>query len=167
MKKIYSLFLALFISTCVFAAGHTVSITSVNVQCYGTASGSATASVSGGVGPFTYDWSPMGATTATVTGLSTGTYSLVVTDNSDMSTATANVTITEPPLLAASITGGGVTICSGACTPLTVNATGGTPAYTYSWTPGGAMVPTYSACPIAGGQTYTVVVTDMNGCTAT
>ena len=49
-----------------FASGHTVSITvNYNVLCNGTNTGSATASVSGGVGPFSYAWSPAGGTNPT------------------------------------------------------------------------------------------------------
>ncbi len=162
MKKIYSLFVALFFSASVFAAGHVVTITQTNVTCYGICDGSATASVSGGVGPFTYSWSPISATTASISGLCPGTYVVTCTDNSDMSTANANVTITEPPLLTVGL--GGATICSGSCTTLSPLASGGTPPYTYSWT-GGLFGPSPSACP-ATTTTYTVTVTDANGCVA-
>lgn len=163
MKKIYSLFLALFFSASVFAAGHTVTITSTNVTCYGMTNGSATASVSGGVGPFTYDWSPIVGTTATITGLSAGAYSLIVTDNSDMSTATANVTITQPPLLTVGLSG--AVQCTGSCSTLNPLVSGGTPPYTYSWT-GGIFGPSPTVC-LATSTTYTVTITDANGCIAT
>ncbi|WP_424108311.1 SprB repeat-containing protein, partial [Pseudomonas viridiflava] len=46
----------------------------------------------------------------------------------------------------------------------TVSATGGTGPYTYSWSPSGGTAAT--ATGLAAG-TYTVTVTDANGCTAT
>ena len=165
MKKTYTLFLVLFISASAFAV-HVVTITQTNVLCNGMCDGTLAATVTGGIGPFSYSWTPLGGAAPSASGLCAGSYTVTVTDSSDLSTATAVATITEPPLLTATISGGGVTICSGACTTLTANVIGGTPGYTYAWTPGGTMLPTYSVCPITGA-TYTVVVTDMNGCTAT
>ncbi|CAN5309778.1 hypothetical protein BH10BAC1_BH10BAC1_01610 [soil metagenome] len=170
MKKLILSSLLVFSSVIMaMAAGHTVTITGININCNGGCDGQAIATVSGGVGPFLYDWSPgtpVGDGTNTISGLCPGTYSVTVTDNSDMSTATASVVISEPTLLTTSISGGGVTICSGSCTTLTATATGGTPPYTFTWSPSGTMSPTYVVCPPTGA-TYTVVVTDMNGCTNT
>ncbi|MCB9232614.1 MAG: T9SS type A sorting domain-containing protein [Bacteroidia bacterium] len=58
-----------------------ISLTMSNVvhEDCGMNNGSATVMVSGGNGPYTYDWSS-GATTATATGLSSGTYQVVVTE---------------------------------------------------------------------------------------
>ncbi len=82
MKKILLSFLLAFTSVITaIANGHIVSISSqTNVSCFGMADGSATASVSGGVGPFTYSWAPIGGANATATGLSAGTYTVSVTD---------------------------------------------------------------------------------------
>lgn len=52
-------------------------ITTTDIGC-GSATGTATANVTNGVGPFTYLWSN-GATTATATGLTPGTYYVTVT----------------------------------------------------------------------------------------
>lgn len=166
MKKTYSLFLALFLSASAFAAGHTVTLTQTNITCFGDCNGSITAIVSGGIGPFSYDWTPgvpIGDGTPTITSLCSGTWSVTVTDNSDMSTATATATITQPPLLTLGI--GGSTICAGSCTTLLPLASGGTPAYTFIWS-GGLFGPAPTACP-ASSTTYTVTVTDANGCVAT
>ncbi|HEY6160000.1 MAG TPA: T9SS type A sorting domain-containing protein [Bacteroidia bacterium] len=46
----------------------------------GTGNGTATANASGGTSPYTYAWSPGGQTTSTATGLTTGNYTVVVTD---------------------------------------------------------------------------------------
>src|ERR1700749_2134412 len=57
-----------------------LNITGTDAKCNGTANGSATATISGGVAPYTYSWST-GDVTASVTNLAAGTYTLVVTDN--------------------------------------------------------------------------------------
>lgn len=54
--------------------------TGVNATC-GQSNGSATANASGGLPPYTYSWSPGGQTTQTATGLSGGTYVVVVSDS--------------------------------------------------------------------------------------
>jgi gliding motility-associated-like protein len=47
--------------------------------------------------------------------------------------------------------------------PITANMTGGTPPFTYLWSPGGEVTPSISK----GIGTYSVTVTDSKGCTAT
>lgn len=163
MKKLISTLFAVILCLGAFAAGHVVTITSSNnCTCYGVCDGSATASVSGGVGPFTYDWTPTGGTGATASGLCAGSYTVTVTDNNDMSTATATILVNEPPLLTISLSG--ATICSGSCATLAPTGTGGTPPYTYNWS-GGLFGSSPSACP-PSTTTYTVTVSDGNACVA-
>ncbi|MGZ6538391.1 MAG: hypothetical protein ACXVEB_08465, partial [Bacteroidia bacterium] len=165
MKKI--LFSILLVFTCILtaaASGHTVTISSFsNVTCNGICNGSATTTVSGGIGPFSYSWSPSGGTAATASGLCAGSYTVTVTDISDMSTANATVAITQPPLLSVSISGAGSPVCAGSCVTLNATGSGGTPAYTFSWTPSGTMTPSYYVCP-SSTSTYTVTITDSQGC---
>ncbi|KAF5068260.1 PKD domain protein [anaerobic digester metagenome] len=67
-----------------------------NVLCFGEATGSATATVTGGTSPYTYLWDdPAAQTTATANGLAAGTYAVTVTDENGC-TATAQVVITQP-----------------------------------------------------------------------
>ena len=65
-----------------------------NVSCNGGNNGAATTSASGGFIPYTYSWSN-GETTAIITGLTAGSYTVNVTDNHGC-TASAMVTITQP-----------------------------------------------------------------------
>ncbi|WP_051951669.1 MBG domain-containing protein [Flavobacterium sp. ASV13] len=135
-----------------------------NASCKGTANGSAIASVTGGAGNYTYQWSPSGGTNASATGLAAGTYTVTVTDT-NFCTATQSFTITEPDKLVAS-KGSQTNIASrGTATgSATVNVTGGTGPYYYSWAPSGGTSAT--ATGLSAGS-YTVTVTDDNTCTAT
>lgn len=168
MKKTLPSILFMFINIITaVASGHTATISSFsNTTCNGVCDAFATATVSGGVGPFSYSWSPSGGTSATASGLCAGSYTVTVTDNSDMSITTATIVITEPPLLSVSIGGGGGAVCPGGCTTLNALGTGGTPGYTFLWSPSGSMLSAYSACPVSG-STYTVSITDGNGCIGT
>lgn len=67
-----------------------------NVLCYGEATGSATASPTGGTAPYTYLWNTIPAqTTATINNLKVGTYTVEVTDSRGC-IKTAIVSITQP-----------------------------------------------------------------------
>ncbi|MFS0491569.1 T9SS type A sorting domain-containing protein [Leadbetterella byssophila] len=133
-----------------------------NVSCNGGTNGSAKVTATGGTAPYTYSWSPTGGTSATASGLSAGTYTVTVTDANGISTS-AQVTITQPTALVASQ--GAIThvYAYGASTgSATVMVNGGTAPYTYSWS--GSASTTATANNLAAG-TYTVTVTDANGCT--
>lgn len=136
--------------------------TGTNITCFAACDGTAAANASGGSPGYTYSWSPAGGTGPTASNLCPDTYTVVVTDQNGC-TVQGQVTITEPPILAANATDTDVT-CFGACDGFgTSTPSGGTPGYTYSWTPsGGSGSPTTPLCP----GTYTVTVTDANGCTS-
>ena len=135
-----------------------------NVSCNGGNDGTATVTASGGTTAYTYSWAPSGGTAATATGLSAGVYTATVTD-ANSCTATQTFSITEPTILAASITASSNVSCNGGSNgSATVTATGGTTAYSYSWAPSGGTAAT--ATGLAAG-TYTVTVTDANLCTTT
>ncbi|MGQ0828806.1 MAG: T9SS type A sorting domain-containing protein [Bacteroidota bacterium] len=144
------------------AIGHTVSISSTtNVSCFASATGSITASVSGGVGPFTYNWTPSGGTNASATNLAAGSYTVTVTDQNDLSTATATATITQPTSVI--LYSNNATSCSN---PVTLNAfgVGGNGQITYSWNPGALSGSSVTVSPTSN-TTYTITGTDAIGCT--
>ena len=129
-----------------------------NVSCNGGSDGSAMATASGGVSPYTFIWSS-GATTAAVTGLVAGTYSVTITDNLGC-TDDASVTITEPTAVILNVTSTNATCgaCNGATNPI---AFGGTAPYVYAWSNGSTTPAQTGLC--AG--TYSLTITDANGCT--
>jgi hypothetical protein len=136
-----------------------------NILCKGTATGSATVNVTGAAGNYTYSWSPSGGTAATASGLTAGTYTVTITDANTCQT-TQSFTITEPATALTATPGAINNInCRGEATgSATVNVTGGTGTYTYSWAPSGGTAATASG--LAAG-TYTVTVTDASLCQTT
>ncbi|MCW3105374.1 MAG: hypothetical protein JWO09_3814 [Bacteroidetes bacterium] len=132
-----------------------------NVSCFGGNNGSATAGVSSGTSPYLYSWSPSGGNGVTGTALTAGTYTVTVTDSLGcINTATA--TITEPPALGISVSSLSTVSCNGLSDgSITVTGTGGTPSYSYAWSPVSSTLPTVTG--LAAGS-YTVNVTDQNSC---
>lgn len=132
-----------------------------DVSCAGGSDGSATATATDGVSPYSYQWSN-GASGATASGLSAGSYTVTVTD-SEGSTATATATISQPSAVSVTASGSDAS-CQGATDgSASASASGGTSGYSYSWSNGSSG----SAISGLGAGTYTVTATDANGCTAT
>ena len=139
----------------------------VNVLCYGGNTGSATAAAAGGILPYAYSWNTVPVdTNNAITGLIAGSYHVLVTD-SNQCTATITSVITQPasPLQVTD------TLISPLCfgqvaATATSQASGGTPGagYAYLWN----TTPTQSTQTISNipAGTYTIAVTDANGCTA-
>lgn len=138
------------------------SITVTQVLCYGTSTGSATVYAYGGVPPYQYLWST-GATTATITNLAVGTYSVTVTDdNGCMVLDSVALTNLNPPITT-SHTSTDV-LCNGDNTgTATLTVTGGTSPYQYTWSPNAGNGPFISNLY---ADTYYVTVTDNVGCLA-
>lgn len=131
-----------------------------NVNCNGQNTGSATVMATDGTGNYTYLWSS-GGMMATETGLAAGMYTVTVTDG-DQCTATASVTITEPTAITVNASATDVSAVGADDGTATANPMGGTPAYMYLWS---NMETTQTITGLAPG-TYTVTVTDANGCSA-
>ncbi len=148
-------------------SGETVTINPpVNVLCNGGNNGSATANVIGGVTPYTYSWTTFPVqTNVTATGLTAGSYTVNVTDAAGC-TASASVTITQPPLLTVSVGPPVNVLCNGNNNGGDIaSASGGTGPYGYSWNSFPVQTNANAVGLTAG--TYTVTATDANGCTAT
>jgi gliding motility-associated-like protein len=138
-----------------------LSTTQVNVLCFGNSTGSVNLTATGGTAPYTYLWSNNG-TAEDPTGMASGAYTVTVTDANGC-TAQTSVTITQPQAgLALSTTQVNV-LCFGNSTgSVNLTVTGGTAPYTYAWSNNTALE---DPTGLAAG-TYTVTVTDANGCTA-
>ncbi|MBK8483379.1 MAG: gliding motility-associated C-terminal domain-containing protein [Saprospiraceae bacterium] len=144
-----------------------------SVKCFGDCNGSVKGTViSGGKGPFTYEWKlqPSNVTVSTVlepNDLCPGSYKLSVIDNGDGNKVTTSIAIqiNEPAEIELTAITKDVVISSDGAIDLTV--IGGTPGFTYKWR-------RLSANPINVGTTeditslvasnYEIMVTDANGC---
>ena len=137
------------------------------ISCNGQSSGAISLTVGGGTPGYTYAWSD-GATVKDRTGLAAGSYSVTVTDaNNCKQTQTGMVISAAPSALSLSASTVDVA-CNGASTgSVNLTVTGGTqnasaPYYSYSWSNSAT---SEDLATLAAG-TYTVTVTDKNGCTA-
>ncbi len=134
------------------------SVTGGNITCYGGSNGSATVNVSGG--PYTYQWSN-GANSQSISGLTSGTYSVTVSDGGCSSTA--SVTISEPNDIVITSLVDSVNCYNNSDASINLSVTGGTAGYSYSWSNGSS---SQNLTNIPSGN-YTVTVTDANGCSKT
>ncbi|MBK8845174.1 MAG: gliding motility-associated C-terminal domain-containing protein [Bacteroidetes bacterium] len=131
-----------------------------NVSCNGQNNGSINVFVGGGAGGYTYNWSN-GATNQNLTNVSAGTYTLSIKDVNNCS-VTIDTTITEPLFLQIDlINKNDVTCYGGSNGSITIQVSGGTSPYSYLWSNGNT---TLSMTGLIVGL-YTLLVTDVNGCT--
>ncbi len=145
-------------------------MSSIPVKCFGTATGTAIATPVGAAGPYTYNWTgPAGYTATTVgavgantiTNVVAGIYTVQVIDINLCST-TNTVQVTQPPvivLVPASVNAS--CLLNGSAS---VVAAGGTPGYTYTWSPIGGNA---ANAPNLTPGTYTVTVADSKNCLQT
>ena len=135
-----------------------------HISCNGIFDGSATVTVSGGVYPYAFDWNG-NQTDSIASNLLPGTQTIVVTDANGCAVVDS-VDITEPPLLALNMAADSAK-CFGANTGAAlVLIAGGTEPYLVQWDAAAGDATTPLAENLAAGS-YTVVVTDLNGCEAT
>ncbi len=140
--------------------------TITNVDCFGNATGAITVTASGGTTPYSYNWNT-GATTATISGLIAGTYTVTITDanNCTVNNTGGAYTVTQPnaALTIASDTITNVDCFGNHSGIVSITVTGGTTNYTYHWSNGATTA--INSGLIAG--TYGVTVTDAHNCKTT
>ena len=155
---------------CVVVAGVTiddalalsVSINPTGASCNGLANGSArVSSTSGGTAPYSYAWSNS-QSGLTASGLGAGLYTLSITDANGCSLTEA-VQIGEPSSLSVAVQVRDATCESLSNGSAQALVSGGTSPYVYLWNDGQTG---RTATGLSGGGTYTVSLTDANGCTA-
>jgi hypothetical protein len=141
---------------------------SVNGSTSLCAGGSVSLEANAGTG-YTYQWLRSGsiinnATGNTYSATTAGDYTVIVENTAGCSTTSAAVKVAVAPVVTASA-GADKEICTGENVQL--QASGGT---TYSWAPATGLSATNIANPIASPTTtttYTVIVTNADGCTDT
>ncbi len=130
-----------------------------NVSCNGLTDGAVDLTVSGGTSPYTFNWSN-GSMTEDLTGLAAMTYTVTVSDD-NACTKTANYVVTEPAALALSGSAMDLSCNGSADGSIDETASGGTAPYSFLWSNGAT---TEDLSNLVSG-TYTVTLTDGNGCT--
>ncbi len=115
-------------------AVYTYVSSAVNPTC-GATDGSLTAYAYGGSSPYTYSWSPGGSTTAQLSNLGTGTYTVTVHDNNGCS-ATATSTLYGQAAYSVHMqstpTACDTSLYTGTATAI-IQGTGGTAPYSFTW----------------------------------
>ncbi|MCO6499222.1 MAG: hypothetical protein J5I47_02460, partial [Vicingus serpentipes] len=124
--------------------------------------GTLSANATGTTGTVNYSWQPGGYTTANVSNVPPGTYTVTVVDGNGCSKS-AVVVINEVTVINVSANATDV-VCPGDTTgsATVVPATGGTGPYTYTWN----TIPVSTGTTVTGlsKNFYTVTATDNNGC---
>ena len=142
------------------SANLSVFLQASNITCFGAANGSITAIVNGGSQDYSFEWSN-NATSASISNLLAGQYTLIVTDGTGC-TGTSSAVIGEPVQLSADIDANDVT-CNGQNNGSALALVqGGTAPFQYGWSNGSSdeLVEDLST----GNLTLNIV--DANGCTA-
>jgi gliding motility-associated-like protein len=147
-------------STTVFVAPTVLSVNalSTNVTCFNACDGTGSAGASGGFPPYQYAWSNS-MTGPNISGICAGSYTVTATDALGCS-ATASITITQPPALDVQATNISTANCGQNDGSVTISIAGGTPNYSIQWSTGGTGLTENFLPP---GQVC-VTVTDANGC---
>ena len=151
---------------------HVVSLSSplhhgYNISCYTGSNGSISLTVDGGVPPYRYLWN-VGDTTNAIDSLKIGTFTVQIYDANDAH-LTRSIVLTEPAAinydLAATTYGNGKNTSCFNCSDgyVTSNANGGVSPYSYAWNTG----QTTANLSAVIARNYSLVVTDVNGCTKT
>ena len=143
-----------------FNCALSAAISGANVACFGENNGSASVSLTGAADPVSFAWSN-GATTQSVSGLAPGTYTVDVTDGNGCP-ASLNITIAEPAQLHANATSTHESATGANDGTASAIPTGGAGSYSYEWSNGAG---TQTIDQLAPGS-YTVTVSDANGCTS-
>jgi gliding motility-associated-like protein len=128
------------------------------------ADGAISVSAVGGTTPFTYSWSTGGNSGNTLTNLSTGNYSVTITDQNGCS-VTESYTVPQVNTFILDVLPSLVTINLGESVQLTASG-----ASSYSWSPSSSLSCNDCSSPIAtpsATTTYSVTGTNENGCTST
>jgi large repetitive protein len=106
------------------------------------------------------DWSPNGETTDEITVSSAGNYFTTVTDANGCTGVSNTITVNSVPLPVTPVisASGPLTFCDGGSVELTSNVASGN-----LWSPGGE---TTESITVSASGTYSLTVTDANGCTS-
>ncbi|MBI4646926.1 MAG: gliding motility-associated C-terminal domain-containing protein [Bacteroidia bacterium] len=138
----------------------TANLSGTNILCYGNPTGAIDLTITGGTSPFAYYWN-YGQTTEDLNNIVAGNYSVTVVDTNYCITI-ASVPVTQPPVITAILSANEI-LCNGDSTGyINLVVLGGVAPFSYLWNT--SPPDTTNALSNMHGGTYTVTVTDANGC---
>lgn len=133
--------------------------TITQASCNGYSNGIISLNISGGVQPYTYNWST-GSVTSVASQLTAGNYSVTITDDNNC-VKDVSFLVTEPtPVIVTSSSPD--TICIGQNAVAIATGSGGNGNYNYTWS-NAAIGDTLSVSP-SNTSVYSVIATDSVGC---
>jgi hypothetical protein len=135
-----------------------------NISCFGETDGAITISATGGTPSYTYSINDNATTSHELTDLTPGVYSIYVIDSNNCESISSSVSITEPDELIVSLTPTDETSAGASDGIIESAVSGGTNPYSYEWDD--SMNQNTSIASNLTNGTYSVIVTDTNGCTA-
>jgi len=146
-------------------AGPQVSLVNyTNPSCFGAHNGSITISASNGQPPYLYAWYPYGGNNVTANNLGAGTYSVIVSDANGCQGVLTAPLLTQPQAISVAAFPINVTCAGSSNGSISIQVSGGTPPYSYLWSPGNYTIPN----PIGlSSGIYQLTITDANNCTET
>lgn len=133
--------------------------TTTNLNCFASNNGSIQITVNGGSPAYNYLWSN-GSTSEDLTGLSSGSYEVTVTDNLGCTVQITGIVITEPTAVSISNIQVQAASCGNANGSINLDVNGGTPGYNYIWNNGNS---SQDLSNLAAGS-YAITVFDANNC---
>lgn len=140
---------------------HTFSYTITEPSCNGLSDGNADVSVSGGLAPYTYNWQTNSTTNSS--GAVGAGYAYITVTDANSCISTDSVMITEPDTLSASANIIPATCADTNTGAIGLSINGGTSPFSFTWSdPNNS---TTASLQNAFAGSYTVTVTDNNGCT--
>jgi hypothetical protein len=131
-------------------------------SCFGTANGAIDLTPSGGTSPYTYNWG--NSPTQDRVGLVAGTYNVTITDNLGCTSTLTEIIVGQPGAAVSGTRSSLYVNCFGGTNgSIDLTPSGGVGGYTYNW---GGGITTEDRTGLAAG-TYSVIITDANGCSGT
>ena len=147
------------------AACPNIAMSGTNVTCYGNSNGTAQVAISNGSGNYSISWSN-GANVNSINGLPVGTYTVNVLDNVSGCTVVGAFVVGSPDPIAVTETITHVNCFGNSTGAINTTVIGGNGGYNYTWiNSGGVTVSTNQNLTGALAGTYTLNISDANGCT--